>query len=419
MQRKLLPLLLTLVTLLNGLANLYAAAYLSAHAPHPLLSLWLGELLPLEFFHFPRSYTLLLGFALVVSAVNVYRRKARAWQLTLTLAVFSALWHSFKDQQRWQAVCALLLVAALLYARRSFTVQSRVPNWRAAALRFAIALLAAFGYGVAGFWLLEPKEFGVNFNWLDSIKQTFLCLSLLGDAALVPQTRHAEWFLDSLEVLTFVALGYGLLALFRPMLYRWRTLPQERERAQELLRHYGRAALDNFKLWPDKSYFFNAAHDCFIAYRVAAHMAVTLGDPVGAPDKLAATIREFKQYCEDQGWAVAWHQTQPDLLPLYRQAGFKKLKIGDDAVVDLTVFTLVSARFKRFRERARQLERQGVQFKQYAAPLSDELIERLRTVSDEWLQLPGKRERTFTLGRFAPEYPAILDQSERGRKQRV
>jgi phosphatidylglycerol lysyltransferase len=42
--------------------------------------------------------------------------------------------------------------------------------------------------------------------------------------------------------------------------------------------------------------------------------------------------------------------------------------------------------------------------RRYDAPLSDELIERLREVSDEWLQLPGKRERTFTLGRFEPEY---------------
>jgi phosphatidylglycerol lysyltransferase len=59
---------------------------------------------------------------------------------------------------------------------------------------------------------------------------------------------------------------------------------------------------------------------------------------------------------------------------------------------------------KRFRQRIGQLEKQGVHSRQYDAPLSDELIKRLHEVSDEWLQLPGKRERTFTLGRFEPAY---------------
>ncbi len=396
-----LILLLTLITLVSGMLNLYAAAYpLAPHAPHPLLRAWM----PLEFFHFPRSFTLLTGYALTVSAVNIYKRKRRAWQIVLALGCFSALLHTFRDQHHWQAVFSWALVAALLYARRSFTVASRGVNWRAAALRFAVAVLAAFAYGVAGFWLLKPHEFGVNFNWLAAIKSTLLALTLAGDASLAPQTRYAAWFLDSLDMLTVALIGYGLFALFRPILYRFRTLPLERERAKELLAQYGRTSLDYFKLWPDKSYFFDATNDCFIAYRVGANVAVTLGDPIGPVEKLSGVICAFKQFCEENGWAVAWHQTLPDWLPLYAQAGFKKLKIGDDAIVDLRSFTLEGKEMKRFRQRAGQLERQGVHLRRYDAPLSDELIERLREVSNEWLQLPGKRERTFTLGRFEPVY---------------
>jgi phosphatidylglycerol lysyltransferase len=347
---------------------------------------------------------LLIGLALIVSAVNIYRRKRRAWQIVLALACFSTLFHIFKDHHRWHAVFSLALVVALLLARRSFTVRSRGLDYRTAALRFAVAVVAAFGYGVAGFWLLEPHEFGINFNWLDSIHRTLLCLSLVGDPSLAPQTRYAAWFLDSFTVLTMSVIGYGLLSLFRPILYHLRTLPKERARARELLERYGRTSLDNFKLWPDKSYFFNAANDCVIAYSVGANVAVTLGDPIGPAESLSATIREFKQFCEENGWAVAWHQTLPDLLPLYARAGFKKLKIGDDAIVDLTGFTLEGKEMRRFRQRVGQLEKQGVQVRQYDAPLSNELIERLREVSDEWLQLPGKRERTFALGRFEPDY---------------
>jgi len=392
--------LITLITLVSGLMNLYTAVRPPRHAWRPLLR----EIIPFEFFHIPRSFTLLIGFALVVSAVNIYRRKRRAYQITLALGCFSTLVHFFRGHHRWQAAFSLALVAALLYARRSFTVKSRGVNWRAAALRFAVAALAAFGYGVAGFWLLEPREFGISFNWIDSIHRTLLFLALVGDPALIPQTRYAAWFLDSLNALTIAVIGYGLFSLFRPILYRFHTLPQERERAKELLEHYGRTSLDYFKLWPDKSYFFNSMNDCFIAYSVGANVAVTLGDPIGPAESLSGTIREFKQFCEENGWAVAWHQTLPDLLPLYRQAGFKNLKIGDDAIVDLTAFTLECKEMKRFRQRVGQLEKHGVHSRQYAAPLPDDLIERLREVSDEWLRLPGKRERTFALGRFTPDY---------------
>lgn len=400
-QQRRLILLLTCITLLSGLANLFAAAHpqpaLVAYTAQPFLRNWL----PLEFLHYPRSLTLLTGFALVISAVNIYKRKRRAWQIVMALSAGSTLLHLWRDHL-WQGFFSLALVTGLLYARRDFTVASRGVNFRVAALRMFVALLAALAYGVAGFWLLEIHEFGVNFNWLAALKRTLQMLLFINDATLVPRTHHAAWFLDSLEILSLLLVGYGLFALFRPMLYRLHTLPHER--ARMLLQHYGRNALDNFKLWPDKSYFFNPTQDCFIAYRVAAHTALTLGDPIGPPDQLAATIRAFKRYCENQGWAIAWHQTLPDCLPLYQQAGFKKLKIGDDAIVDLTQFTLAGTRFKRFRQRAGQLEKQGVTFRHYAAPLPDELIERLREVSDEWLQVPGKRERAFTLGRFAPAY---------------
>lgn len=414
-RKKVLLILITLITLASGLTNLYTAVRPPRYGGRPLI----GEIMPLEFLQIPRSLTLLIGFALVVSAVNIYRRKRRAYQIALTLSYFSALFHIFRGHHLWQAVFSLALVAALQYARGSFTVKSRGLNWRAASLRFAVATLAAFAYGVAGFWLLDPREFGINFNWHDSIHRTLLFLALAGDQSLAPLTQHAAWFLGSLYALTIAVIGYGLISLYRPMLYRFHTLPQERERAKELLERYGRTSLDYFKLWPDKSYFFNSQDDCFIAYRVGASVAVTLGDPIGPTERLAGTIREFKRFCEDNGWAVAWHQTLPDLLPLYAQAGFKKLKIGDDAIVDLTGFTLESKEMKRIRRRAGQLEKLGVHVRLYHAPIADELIESLREVSDEWLRLPGRRERTFTLGRFDRDYlrttPVFTAEDEDGR----
>ena len=78
--------------------------------------------------------------------------------------------------------------------------------------------------------------------------------------------------------------------------------------------------------------------------------------------------------------------------------------LGDDAIVDLTQFSLASKRMKRFRQRVGQLEKHGVRFRVYAAPVNDALLAQLQSVSDEWLQLPNRRERSFTVGSFVPDY---------------
>jgi len=392
--------IVTLVTLASGVANLYSVIRPRHHARRLLL----GRLLPLEFFHFPRSFTLLIGLALIVSAINIYKRKRRAWQIALALSVFSVFFHLRTGHNYEQALLSMALAVLLIALRRGFTVKSRLPDWRAALLHFAIAVAAAFGYGVAGFWLLDQREFGIDFNWADSIHHTLLYLALIGDPSLSPSTRYAEWFLDSLYAVTLAVIGYGVWSLFRPILYRFRTLPQERARAGEILERHGRASLDFFKLWPDKSYFFDSTHDSFIAYRVGLNFAIALADPVGPEAKIEGTIAQFKQFCEDNDWSLAFHQTLPGLLPVYRRQGFNKLKIGDEVIVDLTGFSLSGSAMKRLRHKVNQFDKAGFHVKRYEPPLADELLRRLREVSDEWLRIPGRRERAFSLGMFEPHY---------------
>ncbi len=399
-KRTVLIFVVTLITLTSGCLNLYAALHPSLLGHQSLLPDWF----PLEFPHVPRSVMLLIGLALMVSAVNLWQRKRRAFEIVLALSCLSALLPLLRGHHLAQTWVSLLLIGSLLALRKSFTVRSRQPDLRSGLIKLSLAAIVAVGYGVAGFWLLDERQFGINFNWLDSIQRTLLCLSLLGDASLVPLTRYAAWFLDSLSLLTMVVFGYGVVALFRPILYRFRTLPQERTLARQILQKHGRTALDNFKLWSDKSYFFNLTRDCFIAYRVAANVAVALADPVGPPSQVEDTLRQFKQFCDAQGWGLALHQTQPIWLAIYRGLGFRTLKLGDDAIVDLSNFSLTSKRMKRFRQRVGQLEKQGVHFHFYPAPANDERLAQLREVSDEWLQLPNRRERSFTVGSFAPDY---------------
>jgi phosphatidylglycerol lysyltransferase len=407
--------LATLVTVASGMANLCSAL----NPPPPARQRFLLDLPPLEFQHFPRSIALLIGLALVVSAVNIQKRRRRAFQIVFILSLASAFIHLLDGPDYARAAWSPPLAGLLLFARRSFTIRSRRPEWRLIAARIGAAALAAFCYSVVGFWLLDEREFGIDFGWLDSLWRTTLYLTFVGDASLVPHTRDAAWFLDSLYALSSAVIVYAIFALYRPVVYRFHTLPQERLRAKEILSLHGRASLDFFKLWPDKSYFFNSCGDCFIAYSVGANFAIALSDPVGPEEKIAATVAGFRQYCEDNGWGVAFYQTWPDFLPIYRRLGFKKLKIGDTAVVNLADFNFEGRAMRYFRQKVRQLEHGGVRIRHYDAPISDETLGKLKEVSDGWMKIPGRRERAFSLGRFESGYlrstPVVTAEDAEGR----
>lgn len=389
-----------LLTLGSGLLNVYSVV----GRGRPERVEMLRTIFPLEFVHLSRSLTLLTGFALVVASINIYRRKRLAFWLVAAAASFSIVFHLAKGLDYEEALLSLALLAALFHCRHSFTVRSRHPNWRGALQRVAVAFALAIAYGITGFWFLEPREFGIDFDWRLSLRHTLEFLALRGDASLRPRTHYAEWFLDSLYLMTSTAFLYSLYAVFRPVLYVYRTHPREMDRARQILSRHGRSSQDFFKARPDKSYFFSADEQSFLAYRVGRSLAVVLGDPVGPGEAIEGIVRDFSRFCDDNGWSLAFHQATPDYLDVYARCGFRKLKVGDDAIVDLTQFTLEGKAAKTFRSKVNQLEKDGVHTRYYEPPIPPVLMAQIREVSDEWLQIPGRRERQFALGMFDEEY---------------
>jgi phosphatidylglycerol lysyltransferase len=386
-----------LVTLGNGLVTIFSLM-------RPSRVMILQYYSPIAFPHLSPFLTLIVGFALTISSINVMKRKRRAFFIVSLLALMSTFFHILEGPAYMETSLSLLLLFLLIISRKYFKVRSSTPNLGWGTVRLGAALLLAVAYGVAGFWFLDPHQFGKNFHMGEAIRQTFLSLTFAGSVDLTPHTRYARWFLDSLYLLGIVGVGYALYAIFRPVRYRFLTLPRERELAREILENYGRHAMDFFKIWPDKSLFFSPTQRCFLAYRVGANFSVVLADPVGPEEEIERIVSEFKGFCQESDWRIAFHQTLPDFLPVYEKQGFRKFKMGDDAIVDLALFSLDGKRGRSYQRVVSRIESQGIRTRQIIPPISGDDLEGLKEVSDEWLTISGKRERGFTLGAFNQEY---------------
>src|SRR5262245_43914218 len=105
-------LVVALITFGSGLMNLYSVIGPAL----PDRSKILRGIFPLEFLHLSRLLTLLTGFALVISSINVYRRKKRAFVAVTILACASVVLHLRKGLGYEEVALSFFLLSAFLAA---------------------------------------------------------------------------------------------------------------------------------------------------------------------------------------------------------------------------------------------------------------------------------------------------------------
>src|SRR5581483_447662 len=185
------------IALGSGLMNLLSVLDPWIPGDHPLLR----EIFPLEFVRLSRFLVLLIGFALIASSLNLYRRKRRAWQIAMALSGLSFIFNLTKGLDYPEAVLSLALGGILWLTRKQFVVKSSPPDLRWAVIRLGVAVAVALAYGVWGFWILDPRDFGINFTVGPSIRHTLEFFTLVSPPQITPHTRHGLWFFHSMYVI--------------------------------------------------------------------------------------------------------------------------------------------------------------------------------------------------------------------------
>ncbi|MGC4105695.1 MAG: flippase-like domain-containing protein [Thermomicrobiales bacterium] len=352
-----------------------------------------------------RSITLGLGFLLILLAYGLWRRRRAAWIVTVVLTAFVIGAHIGKGHDHLATGVAIVNLALLLIYSNRFTVRADPPTLRRGLTVCGTMLIVAMAYGVFSLWILDKHQFGVEFSMWGAITQSLELYFGLDSAGLVPRTPYAHWLVDSFHLIGALTVAVLAYALLRPYVWRHRTVPAERARARDLILQYGDSSEDVFKYWHDKSFSFDSRGQGVIGYGVSSGVALVLGDPVAANDEaFDRVLREFLDYCDLNGWNPAFHHATPPRMDAYRRAGLVSVRIGAEAVVNVDTFSTAGKHGKGFRNLLSRFTREGWSLVEWPAPQTDEHMRELKSVSDEWLTLEGRRERGFTLGAWEDAY---------------
>lgn len=351
-----------------------------------------------------RLFSALSGFFLLSLATNLGRRKRVAWWLTVGLLSLSGLSHLIRGLHYQQSVLCLALLGLLLWLRPAFVAWSDRPSIIQGVRVLLGALVFTLAYGTLGFWWLD-YHYATPFSLPGALSQTLAMFFTADNGGLRPTTAFGAYFARSIYGVGAGTLGYGLWMLFRPVILRETASPAERQRARAIVEQYGHSSLARITLLEDKSYYFSPSGQTVVAYIARGRGAIALGDPIGPLADLTAAVVGFRDFCQLNDWHPAFYQTLAEHLDLYEALGFRLLKIGEEAIIDLHRFTLKGRAGRSLRSAVNKCLGQGYRVQVYQPPLGEALLAELRAVSDDWLRYRRQGvEKRFSLGWFDPDY---------------
>jgi phosphatidylglycerol lysyltransferase len=373
------PQLLAFTTFIAGAVLLFSGATPTMVARRQ----WLHLFVPLPIVEASHFLGSIAGAVLLLLARGLQRRLDAAYQLAVGVISASILFQLFKGADYEEAIILAIMLLGLVVSRRHFyrkgtlVNESFGPGWL-----FAIGLVLLSSAWL-GFFSYKHVDYSSDLWWHFSVR------------ADAPRFLRAS-------------VGVGallLLVAFRRLL---RPAAPDAEapsiadvdRAAEIVRADPNSQA-NVALLGDKPFLFSDSGRAFIMYGVEGRSWIAMGDPVGAEDEKPELLWKFRELCDlHAGWTV-FYEVQRQNLHLYLDLGLTLLKIGEEARVNLTAFSLEGGSRKWMRKMMRKVEAESCTFEiAHSVPILPEL----RAISDAWLSEKKTREKGFSLGFFAEEY---------------
>ncbi len=356
--------------------------------------------------------SLVYAALLFVTAVALRRRLRAAWWVTvvwwLGLPEIGRVDALVDGEDVTLAAIGLVLVAAVLViavrVRHQF-VARRVPGSLAAAS--AVFLGGGLVMVLGGAALVSAV--GSSPSYAESVAyvldRMLLDLGRIGfgsDAA-------SPWWVRLLIALVGAVVVLGAAHfLFRPP-RDTRTLEVADEaRVRGLLRDFGEHdSLGYFATRRDKSVVWDTGSAqtgrAGVSYRAVGSVSLASGNPVGDPAYWPQAIARWREEARANGWSLAVMGAGHEGALVYADAGLSLLDIGDEAIVDMSTFSLNAPGMKGVRQPVTRLRRRGYTTRvRRHASLTDADFVALGDAAASW-RGDGGDERGFSmaLGRLA------------------
>lgn len=296
-------------------------------------------------------------------------------------------------------VIPLALAAALIVARRRFSVRAT----RRAARTVAVAVTLAFLACATTLFTIEAvgrRAFDRDVSALELIELTlrrFLppAFTHPGGATAFPHSGPALFAYQWVGVLFWAIVVASILWLYRRV---QRPEGDGDARYRHLLRR-GSDTLGFLGTWDGNRHWYSDDAECAVAYRLVGDVALAVADPLAPAGRRPEALRGFTDFCVEHGWTPAFYSIHADTLDDLVDLGWRHVPVGVETVMDLPGLTFAGKTWQKVRQPLTRAEREG-----YTAvwsrwhELSVAQTSQVVAIDEEWVADRALPEMGFTLG---------------------
>jgi lysyl-tRNA synthetase class 2 len=392
------PALLGAATVLLGLLDVISAVTPEEHYRLHAVR----QILPMTATHVASATTAVAGLLLMMLGHGLRRRKRRAWAAAVALLAATAATHLAKGLDAEEAAVTVVLFGVLVWRRREFFAQADPRSRMRAPATFLVMFVASFAFGMLLLWARGG--------------------AIVGSPSVLHRAEHVvDGFVGvegpvhfrsdrSSDVIFDILLGLGIATLVVPsyLLLRAGEPParlsaDDEQRLRDLLARQGhRDSLGYFALRRDKAVIFSDTGKAAISYRVVSGVMLASGDPIGDPEAWPGAVRAFLAEATKHAWVPAVMGCSELGGEVWvREADLRALELGDEAIVDVSQFTLEGRAMRNVRQMVARVERAGYKtaVRRIRDMTPDEIAE-VRRQAAAWRGAEVERGFSMALGRF-------------------
>jgi phosphatidylglycerol lysyltransferase len=376
------PQILALSVALAGVVLLFSGALPAVRGRLHILRNFL-PLPAIELSHFLGS---LVGAALLMLARSIQRRVNAAYPIAIFLLCCGIVLSLLKGLDYEEAsVLAIILLVFLpcrhqFYRKAALLTRRFTPGWTV--LVVAVLLCSVW----LGLFVHRHVEYSHQLWWQFALHS------------------DAPRFLRATAGAAVFALLFSLAELLKPAAFKQKTADPVLLQTVNNIVAASPKTYANLALLGDKQFLLSSSNTAFLMYAVEGRSWVVMGDPVGSESEWDTLLWDFRELCDQHGGWPVFYQIDKTCLDKYLDLGLSFLKLGEEACVSLTDFSLEGSERRDLRYAYRKMQKENISFSVIPSGDVPDVMNKLKSVSDRWLAEKKGTEKGFSLGYFNPDY---------------
>jgi phosphatidylglycerol lysyltransferase len=319
-------------------------------------------------------------------ARSIQRRVNAAYPITIFLLCCGIVLSLLKglDYEEAAALTVILLVFLpcrdQFYRKAALLTRRFTPGW------MVLIIAVLFCSVWLGLFVHRHVEFGNELWWQFALGS------------------DAPRFLRATAGAAILILLISLAELLKPAPFKEKTLNTVLLQTVKSIVSASPKTYASLALLGDKQFLLSPSQTAFMMYAVQGRSWIVMGDPVGPEGEWDALLWDFRELCDQHGGWPVLYQVDKAYLDRYLDLGLSFSKLGEEARVRLAEFTLEGPAARDLRYAHRKVQKENISFSVIAPQDVPQVMDKLRAVSDSWLEEKKGGEKKFSLGYFSPDY---------------